>query len=145
MLFKPKYCCNCGEVIERLDWGIKTSRRFCEICETEFVIEEWAATVVAVLAVLCGVFGTAWLMRPAPPPVAAVVTDALRTDLSPRASDKKSDVADGGPKAPEKESEKRAFMCGAPTKKGTACTRRVAANGERCWQHRRKDGAPGPS
>lgn len=27
------------------------------------------------------------------------------------------------------------FLCGARTKKGTACTRRVKEAGKRCWQH----------
>lgn len=36
-----------------------------------------------------------------------------------------------GPNAP-----KPAYYCGAPTKKGTACKRRVKAAGLRCYQHK---------
>lgn len=32
--------------------------------------------------------------------------------------------------------KKPAIYCGAPTKKGTACRRRVKKAGERCWQHK---------
>ena len=39
-----------------------------------------------------------------------------------------------GPNAP-----KPTIYCGAPTKKGTACKRRVKKQGERCYQHRAKN------
>lgn len=32
--------------------------------------------------------------------------------------------------------KKPAYYCGAPTKKGTACKRRVKGQGLRCWQHK---------
>ena len=41
MLYKPKFCCQCGEQIQRIDWNLRTSRRFCELCETEFTVYEW--------------------------------------------------------------------------------------------------------
>ncbi|HEX2639001.1 MAG TPA: hypothetical protein VHL50_00440, partial [Pyrinomonadaceae bacterium] len=36
----------------------------------------------------------------------------------------------------EKTVNQPVFTCGAMTKKGTACTRRVKIAGERCWQHK---------
>ena len=45
MLYKPKYCCHCGEEIERINWGLLTSRRFCELCETEYKIYDWIPRV----------------------------------------------------------------------------------------------------
>jgi hypothetical protein len=36
MLYRPRYCCNCGEPIEREEWRLWNSRRFCQLCETEF-------------------------------------------------------------------------------------------------------------
>lgn len=41
MLNKPSFCCNCGEKVERVEWHLWNSRRFCELCETEFQFEEW--------------------------------------------------------------------------------------------------------
>src|SRR6185369_586604 len=36
--------------------------------------------------------------------------------------------------APERQT-KPVYLCGAPTKKGTPCKRRVKSPGARCWQH----------
>ncbi|HEY2866891.1 MAG TPA: hypothetical protein VGJ02_07355 [Pyrinomonadaceae bacterium] len=38
----------------------------------------------------------------------------------------------GAPKVTEVDA---VYYCGAATKKGTPCTRRVKRAGERCWQH----------
>jgi hypothetical protein len=45
MLYKPKFCCQCGAEIQRIDWGLLTSRRFCELCETEYKIYDWIPRV----------------------------------------------------------------------------------------------------
>jgi hypothetical protein len=39
---------------------------------------------------------------------------------------------------PNPEIEERNFFCGAATKKGTACTRKVRGGG-RCWQHKGRE------
>src|SRR5688572_554109 len=35
MLYRPNFCCNCGEKIERVEWNLLTSRRFCVVCSSE--------------------------------------------------------------------------------------------------------------
>lgn len=55
MLYKPGFCCQCGEQIERVSWRLWTSRRFCALCETEFVLEEWALRVIPCIGLICGV------------------------------------------------------------------------------------------
>ena len=35
MFYKPKHCVECGAKIERDEWKLWTSRRFCEDCEDE--------------------------------------------------------------------------------------------------------------
>ncbi len=46
----------------------------------------------------------------------------------------------------QNDSPERVYICGARTKKGTACSRRVKKSGIRCWQHQgmqaMKDEAP---
>lgn len=37
--------------------------------------------------------------------------------------------------AEAKQERAKGHLCGAPTKKGTPCTRRVAAENTPCWQH----------
>lgn len=56
-MYKPKYCCNCGERIERTDWKILSSRKFCELCETEFKFEEWMPKIAALFLMVFGVWG----------------------------------------------------------------------------------------
>ena len=57
MLFRPSFCANCGEKVERADWGILTSRRFCQVCESEFKGHDLLPRFVVVLGILLGVFG----------------------------------------------------------------------------------------
>ncbi len=57
MLYKPKYCCNCGERIERTNWKMFGSRKFCELCETEYKFEEILPKVAALLLIGFGVWG----------------------------------------------------------------------------------------
>ena len=56
MLYKPKFCCHCGEKIERIDWNLLTSRRFCELCQTEFTIYEWIPKIGLGIGLILGVF-----------------------------------------------------------------------------------------
>ncbi len=57
MSYKPKFCCQCGDKIERIDWNLISSRRFCELCETEFKIHELLPRIAVVCGILFGIFG----------------------------------------------------------------------------------------
>ncbi|CAN5414939.1 hypothetical protein BH20ACI1_BH20ACI1_06430 [soil metagenome] len=57
MSYKPKFCCQCGEKIERIDWNLNSSRRFCELCETEFKIHDFLPRIAVVCGILFGIFG----------------------------------------------------------------------------------------
>jgi len=57
MPYKPKHCCQCGDKIDRIDWKPWTSRRFCELCETEFGIYEWLSRGLFGVGLLLGLFG----------------------------------------------------------------------------------------
>jgi len=59
MFYKPKYCCNCSEKIERVKWNLRTSRRFCQLCETEFVSQEWIPRLIVALGLIIGLVGLA--------------------------------------------------------------------------------------
>ena len=51
MLFRPSFCCNCGERIERAEWSIRDSRRFCDLCSTDFTVQEILPKLIIGLAV----------------------------------------------------------------------------------------------
>jgi hypothetical protein len=57
MFYKPKFCCSCGEKIERRDWKVWTSRRFCELCETDYKMSDWIPRAVVLIGIMAGVFG----------------------------------------------------------------------------------------
>ncbi len=57
MLFRPSFCANCGEKIERAEWFIWTSRRFCQVCESEYKGQDLIPRAVVIFGMLIGVFG----------------------------------------------------------------------------------------
>jgi hypothetical protein len=155
MLFRPSFCANCGEKIERTDWTLLTSRRFCPVCAIEFKGHEMLPKAVVAGSLIIGLFGAgAYLKsgaademrasvkprplaeRPvgaapqtgdAPPRVAAAPTPARETLPAPAAQTQ--------PQArPVVIAGDQQFYCGAETKKGTPCSRRVKGN-VRCYQH----------
>lgn len=166
MFFKPNYCCNCGEKINRAEWGILTSRRFCSVCAVENQGHEWAVRALVGASLLIGLFGFgSYLRTPGQPqylPVTAGLIDGQsggRTATAAPAALKRPEqlpsveLADGvplnlqGPPAqgpagaskeqlrhPSSASDQPVYFCGAMTKKGKPCSRRVKTKG-RCWQH----------
>lgn len=166
MFYKPKYCNECGEKIVRTDWSIKHSRQFCDLCQTEHQVTDWvhrgSALLVPVLLIGCmfaffksGTPNDARQTRNLTSP--AVKKDVpAQTGISPAESRRTeetqpntSTVKTPAPTATApgefqeqrartvKSSEERVYYCGAPTKKGTPCSRRVKTPGY-CWQHRDK-------
>ena len=156
MLFRPKFCANCGEKIERSEWRLWTSRRFCELCATEFQLQEYLPRIVVGLAVATLILGIGNYFgsgtnrnepliakqRTVEKPVAQVAIPvnnsvAANSNVSPVAQESKAFAAipQTKPLAIEKTvSTEPVYFCGAQTKKGTACSRRVKGN-TRCFQH----------
>ena len=57
MFYKPKYCCNCSEKIERIQWKPWTSRRFCQLCETEYAPQEWIPRFIVAFGLIGVIVG----------------------------------------------------------------------------------------
>ena len=160
MFYHPHFCCHCGEKIVRAKWTPLTSRRFCEFCAIEQKQHDLIPRAVAVLLILFGAAGfTAYLssgtssgtsrvsrstkIRSEPAQIERDSNGAIigrRTDS--RTSEARPEQLQTNIAAAEKKqrpehqnsSTEPVYYCGAMTKKGTACTRRVKAPG-RCWQH----------
>lgn len=161
MLFRPSYCANCGEKIERAEWYLWTSRRFCELCESQFKGFDLIPKALVGLGLLGIVFGIngyfgggskvqdglatrqlRGLATPAPASVAAMPTLPAANNvpvrpeveanqgMAPPAANRQQRLA-----APEKPTvDGPLYFCGAQTKKGTPCSRKVKGN-VRCYQH----------
>ena len=155
MFFRPSFCANCGEKIERADWGILTSRRFCQVCETEFKGQDLIPRAIVAGGIVLGIVGFSGYLRsgnatPSPvvqtsqqrpqshstersaTPAVQAVPEVQSSMVQPKTL--AANASNSAPKA-KPETEEAAYYCGAETKKGTACTRRVKGN-VRCFQHK---------
>ena len=158
MLYRPNYCCHCGEKIERAKWTPLTSRRFCDFCEIEQKQHDLLPRVVLLVAVLLGAAGlTSYLgrsdqtsstaqstaSRPREPNSERIRSTGTEPAPTAKPSESLSAERPGSQnvaanleqrRVPPISSTEPVHYCGALTKKGTPCTRRVKSKG-RCWQH----------
>lgn len=153
--YKPNFCCNCGERIDRPDWPLWSGRRFCELCETDYWLYDATSKLAVGVIALLGVLGFAGLFHAEnrsdsqttrrelvaakPPQVITKPSDPVPQSEVPTTSPPQVQAVKQLPdnsKVSDKSVNQAVFTCGAMTKKGTACTRRVKIVGERCWQHK---------
>ena len=180
MLYTPKYCCECGEKINRSEWKLSTSRRFCQVCESEFKTQDWMPRLFVGFGLLMAIFGMGSLLKKSEKPLNVTTTpsalvasnknQSLQNSLLPvnavaQASIQKQTAGETVPqssaqslqtapgagvsgtlsqKPPQPKHDSSGsgqnsaseviYFCGAQTKKGTPCSRRVKGGG-RCWQH----------
>ncbi len=173
MLYKPNFCCQCGEKVDRFEWRLWTSRRFCENCEKDFRNEDWIPRVGLLFAAIGGLFGFGSFLKTPEKPLN--VTSNQFSVSSPNkaqtvknesnlANIKSQNIAQNQPIVSnstlqaslnnqsfvnnnpqisnrttlkdnlQNAAEEAVYFCGAQTKKGTSCTRKVKGGG-RCWQH----------
>ena len=155
MLYRPNFCCHCGEKIVRARWTPLTSRRFCEFCEVEQKEHELVPKVGAAIAILIGAAGlTAYIgagnaksterraeataviqpLKGRVPASAATATPSMPVGnaSAPLSEARGADLVQR--EAPSNSSTEPVHYCGAITRKGTPCTRRVKSKGS-CWQH----------
>ncbi|MBC7798704.1 MAG: hypothetical protein H7Z37_17685 [Pyrinomonadaceae bacterium] len=75
MLYKPNFCAECGEKIERVEWNLLTSRKFCENCATVHAPKSnlWKP-IAAILAIFVGGFTFGQLGQTKKSPVIVATT-----------------------------------------------------------------------
>ena len=158
MGYTPNFCCQCGDKIERVNWNLK-SRRFCELCETDFGIYDWLPRLALVFGCFLAIFGFgSYWMRPAKN-LNTVQNQYLSSSLNINKETIKPINTSNKTLPPEPENSQKpsaprqipttkekttlslpnqpvetVYFCGAQTKKGTPCSRRVRGGG-RCFQH----------
>ena len=140
-MYKPNFCCECGEPVLRPRVHMWASRRFCRACSPRFRRAGLKrALLLASLLFLPG-FLLGRLLRPPPPPLllerGAQPVVAPLIPAPAQASTQPAYGPDGTAGERPTETEEVVYICGARTKKGTPCQRRVRGPG-RCWQHRGK-------
>lgn len=164
MFYKPKFCCSCGEKIERRDWKPWNSTRFCELCETDHTLKDWLPRSVVAIGLIGAIFGLGTYLQKKEPPLnitrnaeaakfaempastnnahASPVDQTAPANSNSSAPAKSEGAANQNdpPKLLEIQQNTAAdtvYFCGARTKKGKPCTRLVKGGG-RCWQHKGK-------
>lgn len=159
MPYKPKYCCQCGEKIDRVEWKPWTSRRFCDLCATDFGIYDKIRAVLLGIGLLFGLYAIGSHFQKTDKhltivPSQAIISTPLKDAVIPgnsaqvsknvsvplTAQSKNLNAAPASElkkkqfELPVAETPEKVYFCGAQTKKGAMCSRRVK-NGGRCWQH----------
>jgi hypothetical protein len=162
MLYRPKFCAECGEKIVRADWPLFASRRFCDLCSSINKGADILPRAVAAGGILAGLLGVAIAMRPgavqdpserasvrnfAPALPMTNSVDGVKTFPSPSPPVQPAELplkpmpqTAPVPAPPARPAQLPAaaaeekYFCGAETKKGTPCSRRVRGP-KRCFQH----------
>jgi hypothetical protein len=168
LFYKPSYCCNCGEKIERPNPSFTDSGRFCDVCQTDFVVKERLPQIFVVLMAIVGIFGLGSYWRGGEKPLNVSTKQVLtnsavanKTSVNQTAQANSNSTVpqltqtnnvqanklvalqsknltskpSGKQESAPLSTEEMTYFCGAPTKKGTPCSRRVKGGG-RCWQHK---------
>jgi hypothetical protein len=141
-MYKPNFCAECGTKLLRLRWHVWTSRRFCNTCARHLRKVRLKQTLFAALALISAGYVVGRVRRPLPPPL--IIERKSSSPLSDKeagTSTLRSPASESGVNSTEPRTsspttvEEVIYLCGARTKKGTPCSRRVHGP-VRCWQHK---------
>ncbi len=134
------FCVECGERLARKGWRALIGGRFCDRCARRLGKYALARSLAVVAVIAFSAFALGRYLRPAPPPL--IIQRAANSPLSDSAVNLNSAVPGSGT-ARQSDGTSNAgsidetvYLCGARTKKGTPCRRRVHFAGERCYQHK---------
>jgi hypothetical protein len=129
-VYKPNFCCECGNKLIRLRWHFWNSRRFCKVCAWRLRRERFVPLLLFSLAFVTSGYLLGRTRQPAAPPLII----ERRADSPLNNSQSESSTAGTNSTSAAKMIEADVYICGARTKKGTPCSRRVHGP-VRCWQH----------
>ncbi|HXI26038.1 MAG TPA: hypothetical protein VNG71_19450 [Pyrinomonadaceae bacterium] len=134
-MHQANFCAECGERLTFTGWRGLLRRSLCGHCARR--LGGWAAyrPLIILALVTAAAFGFGRYLRPSPPPL--IIQRAANSPLFGTSNQQpvaQSNRAQSNQLAPVSNDE--VYICGARTKKGTPCKRRVHAAGERCFQHK---------
>jgi hypothetical protein len=149
-MLRPNFCSACGAKIIRLYWHPWTSRRFCDSCSQRLRKERLTLPLLLGTSLFCLGLVAGRAGRAVPPQL--VIERSANSPLypSPNSSEENAAAERGkgaseatleikaeplSPQSPAETEAEVVYLCGARTKKGTPCSRRVHTPG-RCWQHK---------
>ncbi len=136
-----EFCVECGQPLAQR-WRLLISPNLCKDCRRQSAKLNTGRLFAGVAMVAVIAFGLGRYLRPAPPPL--IIQRAANSPLADepigltpvdnvnRVASAKQDVLASSVIT----SGEPGYICGARTKKGTPCHRRVHFAGERCFQHK---------
>lgn len=142
-MYRPNFCAECGEKIFRLKWRVWTSRSFCDPCGKRLRKTRFRSPLLSTLFLLFLGFCFGRAGRPESPPLLIErpansqlesVPSALPHSLSGPSVEPEPSPELSPAKSEPTSAPRDVYLCGARTRKGTPCSRRVAGP-TRCWQH----------
>ena len=122
-LYRPNFCAECGAKILRLRWRLWTNRKFCDSCAHGLRRQRRTIAGLITFVVFITGFFVGYKRQPQPPPL-------IIQRVEPASRDSNSASTTSQPLTVEE-----VYICGARTKKGRPCSRRVHG-AVRCWQHK---------
>lgn len=163
VFYKPNFCCECGEKIEKENRKWWESRKFCDDCaahSSELKTRIFKSVFGAIVLIGIGFLVASSISEKKPPvvltrnqaavsPQQSANTQTAQTTQQPiNAQSAIKQTVQAPPKAQTQtlvpappqaaanlaQTTEISYYCGARTQKGTPCTRRVRGGG-RCWQH----------
>ncbi len=138
-MYKPNFCAECGTKLLRLRWHIWTSRKFCNACARRLRRQRFGPWLLAAVTLAGAGFVVGRAGRAKPPPLTIIRrADSPLTSPEDPGPLKQSTTSESNRGNIPTAVEEEVYLCGARTKKGTPCSRRVHSPA-RCWQHK---GAP---
>lgn len=133
-MYRPNFCSECGTGITRAKWRLWTDRQFCASCQSRYRKRHVAVSLIGGLTLMASGFLVGRYQRPSAPPLII-----HRSALSPLADVPLAPTTEAPAallkQARDPDAEEVVYTCGARTRKGTPCSRRVQAP-VRCWQHK---------
>ena len=145
-MYQPNFCVECGVPMTRRWWQFFWGH-LCAHCAPQFIRQRIVHLVLTGIVLLITGFVIGRHLRSPPPPLTIErsansplsdlpITLNDRAIGSSRRSNAESDSSPATRVAAEP--DEAVYICGARTKKGTPCRRRVHVAGDRCYQHKGK-------
>jgi len=142
-MYRPNFCAECGERLTRRGWRALINARFCRDCGRRLGGSGYAKPLAMISIVAVSAFAVGRYLRPPPPPL--LIQRAANSPLadmpvnlndSARTANRRNSTNQSAETLNQLPVDDKAYICGARTKKGTPCRRRVRVAGERCFQHK---------
>jgi hypothetical protein len=135
-MYLPNFCLECGERRTRRGWRLWLNPRFCSDC-TRRLGRGWVKPTIMIALMAVAAFAAGRFLRPSPPPlIVQRLANSPLSDLSRSSTDAVKTTPVKETTVPTSSADEPGYICGARTKKGTPCHRRVHVAGERCFQHK---------